>query len=381
VAGLALLAGIAAQDAATQTDWGAKVKAAIENPRYAVQRAASNEIARAGDAAVEAVRAYAQAHGADALPMLLVDAIAQARSGGAATTELLRGWASDRDFNWRAQALTGLALRESAEDADLFAAALRDPSHLFRVAGAKGLFGLAKDKSRGWDEARAVLADADPRARVMFALHLWDRRELSARAVLVEAAADDRAFLDDAFGRRFAVQAVRALASAAQTDFGWQATAALADNREAIARMAKWAEVPMPELRERDPATDLGGVEFRSCRHGDLFVCWTEDELVFDLDRGRRVALDEGAREKLAAVGAAAAKAHAQPRELFGRVVCDYVQVTLREPARVWKVAPKAVPEELRHVLEVLTDILRARGAEALVREVEARLPQFVDRG
>lgn len=377
--GAHLATAAAAQDVGG-TDWTAKVKSAIENPRYAVQRAASNEIGRGGDAAVPAVRAYADEHGKDALPMLLVDAIAQARAGSEATTALLRAWAVDRTFNWRAQALTGLALRESAADAELFHAALADASHLFRVAGAKGVYALSKRGEQGWDDARAVLDDPDPRARVMFALFLWERRELSARATLVRAVADDRAFLDDDWGRRYAVQAVRALAGPAQTDFGYKATESLAGNRDAIAKMAKWAEIEVPLLREREAIEDLGGVEFRSCRHGDLFVRWSADQVDFDLDRGRRAALDAQALASLTTALESAAKVHTSPREVLGKVVCDYVQITVRQPARVWKVAPGALSAELASVLDALRQVLRTNQAAALAQEIDARLPQFAER-
>lgn len=378
-----MAAGLGAQEAGTTVggaDWVAKVKVAVEGPRYALQRAASNEVARSGDAAVPALRAYAESHGKDRLPMLLVDAIAQARTGSEATTALLREWATDAAFNWRAQALTGLALRESAADAELFRSALGDPSHLYRVAGAKGAFALAKRGDRGWDEAKAVLADPDPRARVMFAMHLWERRELSARAVLLEAVADDRAFLDDDWGRRFAVQAWRALAAAAQTDFGYRPTASLAGNRDAIAKMAAWAELEMPTLRERGDEVDLGGIEFRSCRHGDLFVRWTADGFDFDLDRGRRVDLPVDDRAAFEAAVQEAARAHPEPRAVIGSVVCDYVQITLRAPAHVWKVAPGELPPALLDLVRALRQALHDHDAEAMAAEIDARLPQFVAR-
>lgn len=358
--------GAVAQESGGGTDWGAKVKAAIASPRYAVQRAASNEVARGGDAAVPAITAYIEAHGKDAVPMLLVDAIAQAKGGGEATAGLLRQWAIDLEFNWRAQALTGLALRASAADAELFAAALQDPSHLFRVAGAKGVHALATAGDGDWDAAKAVLADPDPRARVMFALYLWERRELSARVVLVQAVADDRAFLDDDWGRRHAVQALRALASAAQTDFGYKATQSLAGNRDAIAKMAAWAEIETPTLRERDAIADRGGIEFRSCRHGDLFVRWTEDEVFLDLDRGRRLPLTADVRKELDAAIEAAHTALTEPRQVFGSVVCDYVQITLRHPARLWKVAPGSLPPKLLALLATFD-----------IADFATRLPQF----
>ncbi|HLU39650.1 MAG TPA: hypothetical protein VK081_09700, partial [Planctomycetota bacterium] len=370
---------VRAQDGDAQNgevDWAAKVKAAIESPRYAIQRAASQQIARAGDPAVPAIRAYVAEHGKDRIPMLLADALASGEGDGEATRALLREWADDVEFFWRAQALTGLARRKSAADGERFAAALRDPSHLYRVAGAKGVHALATASGKPWDEARAVLADPDPRARVLFALHLWTTaREPAALPVLVAAIADDRAFLDDDWGRRYAVQAVAALAKVAGTDFGYRATEPLAANAEAIARFAAWAEVEVPPLRERDAVADLGGVEIRSCRHGDLFVRWTEGEVHFGLSREHRVTLGEDAWARIDA--RLDALGGGEARQVLGAVVCDFVQLTTREPVRLWKAAPGALPEPVCALLEVLAEEVAAAGKEDLAGALRTRLPQF----
>ncbi len=363
---------------AAGADWPAKVKVAIESPRYAVQRAASNDVARAGDAAVPAIRAYVESKGKDALPLLLVDAMAQSDAGGDAVRALLRGWATDREFFWRAQALTGLARRKSPLDAELFAQALQDPSHVFRVAGAKGVHALAGAAPKAWDAARAVLLDPDPRARVLFAMHLFAQtREPAALPALVAAIADDRAFLDDDWARRLAVQTVQTLARVAGTNFDYQGTRSLAGNREAIAKFAKWAELDPPELRERDDVQDLGGVEVRSCRHGDLFLRWTDTELHFDLDRGRKVVLPADAHAALMQALATALDTNSEARRVVGKVVCDYLQLTVRAPARLWKVAPDAVPAEVHRFLVATADALATAGHGGLASELRARLTQF----
>lgn len=362
-------------------DWPAKVKIAIESPRYAVQRAASNEVARAGDAAVPAIRAYAEAKGKDAIPLLLVDALAQTDADGEALRALLRGWASDPAFFWRAQALTGLARRKSADDDALFAQALHDPAHLFRVAGAKGVFARAVADGKAWDAARAILQDQDPRARVAFALHVWgETRDRAALPTLVAAIADDRAFLDDEWGRRLAVQSVGALARVAATNFGYQATQSLAGNSAAIDKFAKWAELDPPPRHERDEVIDHGGVEVRSCRHGDLFLRWTDAEVHFDLDRGRKVTLPVEVHRDLMRRLTAALATNDEARRVVGEVVCDYVQITVRQPARVWKVAPGALPVEVHGFLSALADAVAAAGHQGVADDLRLRLAQFAAR-
>ncbi len=370
-------ASLAAQD----VDWGAKVKNAVENPRYALRRAISNDIARAGDAAVPAIVAYAKAHGGARIPLLLVDAIARVDAGADATLALLRGWADDGRFYWRAQALGALARRALEADAGRFEAAREDPSHLFRVAGARGLHALARKAGAEWTAGREVLVDADPRARVLLALALWEAREPAALPALVAALADDRAFLDDAWGRRYALQVHQALRRAANTDFGYQPGATLADNAVAIAKVAAWAEVPVPPLLSDEGTGDRGGLEIRSCRHGDLFVRWTDHEVHFGLDRSLRVPLPAKARADLLEALAAVLGSSNTERETRGEVVCDYLQFQSRVPLRLWRMAPGAVTSALATWCERVATALETLDHPDAAAALRTRLPQFVGGG
>ena len=361
-----------------ENEWTAKVKNAVENPRYALRRAISDDIGRAGDAAVPAIVAYQVANGSDKIPMLLVDAIARADAGSASTFSLLRTWADDREFFWRAQALGGLAHRASPDDAERFRAAVDDPSHLFRVAGARGLHALAKASAKDWTQGREVLADPDPRARVLLALALWDVREPAALPPLVAALADDRAFLGDAWGRRYALQVHQALRRAANTDFGSQAGASLADNTAAIATVAAWAEVPMPPLLLDAGGGDRGGIEIRSCRHGDLFLRWTDDELHVGLDRSVRIPLAKAVSDDLrVSFDAVFAVAQAE-RQTLGQVVCDYLQFQSLAPVRLWRMAPASVPAAVAEYCQRLVAACDAEDHGTVAAALRARLPQFV---
>ena len=373
--------GVAAQEGKStpqDNEWTAKVKNAVENPRYALRRAISDDIARAGDAAVPAVLAYQVQKGRDKIPMLLVDAIARADAGGVQTLTLLRTWADDCEFFWRAQALGGLAHRASPADAERFRAAVGDPSHLFRVAGARGLHALAKAGGEDWTEGREILGDPDPRARVLLALALWEVREPAALRPLVAALADDRAFLGDAWGRRYALQVHQALRRAANSDFGYQPGASLADNAAAIAKVAAWAEVPLPPLLVDEGIGDRGGIEIRSCRHGDLFLRWTEDELHVGLDRSVRMKVAKSVidypRTSIAAV-----LADGQPeRQTLGVVVCDYLQYQNLDPVRLWRMAPGSVPAVLANFCQRLVAACDAEDHGAVAAALRTRLPQFV---
>ena len=64
-----------AQDPAT-ADWTKDVERAFTSPRYGLRLAAARKVAKAGDPAVPAVRAFAQQQGANAVPSALVDAYA-----------------------------------------------------------------------------------------------------------------------------------------------------------------------------------------------------------------------------------------------------------------------------------------------------------------
>lgn len=361
-----------------ENEWIAKVKNAVENPRYALRRAISAEIARAGDAAAPAVMLYQLRKGRDKIPMLLVDAIARADAGVVQTLSLLRTWADDREFFWRAQALGGLAHRARPDDAERFRAAVGDPSHLFRVAGARGLHALAKAGGEDWTEGREILADPDPRARVLLALALWDVREPAALPVLVAALADDRAFLGDAWGRRYALQVHQALRRAANSDFGYRPGASLADNTAAIAKVAAWAEVPMPPLLVDEGIGDRGGIEIRSCRHGDLFLRWTDAELHVGLDRSVRMPVAKSVidypRTSITPV-----LADGQPeRQTLGVVVCDYIQYQNLDPVRLWRMAPGSVPAVLANFCQRLVAACDAVDHGAVAAALRSRLPQFV---
>lgn len=145
----ALLLGLAAAAQDTRpADLRDEVQRANEHRRLQIRLAAAARLSQAGDAAVPAIHEYQQAKGGDAITLGLVEAMARSEPKGEATLGLLAGWAREPAFFWRAQALAGLAAARRDEYRALFTAALRDPAHLFRLHGARGLWLLRRPSDR-----------------------------------------------------------------------------------------------------------------------------------------------------------------------------------------------------------------------------------------
>ncbi|MBK8980163.1 MAG: hypothetical protein IPM29_30040 [Planctomycetes bacterium] len=382
--------GEAPQDPPQQDpDWATVVEQAVGHPRFAVRRAATGRLVAAGDAAIPALVAYQREHGRDAVPLELVDALGRATGGGPATVALLTDWAADPRFFWRSQALGGLARRAVGAAEPLFAAAVGDPSHLQRIEGVAGL--LALDPAASGDpaarpgrRAAAVLlaTHPDPRARLRVALLLLERGDPTGVPEVL-ATILDRAgavWLDDPFGAREAVFAVRELRRLGAGDFRG-ALAEPGDEREqGRAAVLGWAATqgvggaPAAAAAVAEPDW-VGGLEIRSCRLGDLFLRWTADGTVSEgLGAGWRGTLDRAVDpERFAALRESL---HAFPgTAVHGQVICDYLRVLdpLRgEPRAHHKCAPGAVPAELQRWLR---DLAGALGDHPL----RSRLPQFVE--
>ncbi|MCC6783519.1 MAG: hypothetical protein IT457_11820 [Planctomycetes bacterium] len=379
VAGIAAWFAVACAPLAAQ-DLDAAVKNAIEHPRFAMRRAAATRLAQAGDGAIPPLRAYLAERARNVLPLELVDALA--RGGGSEPTAvLLREWAGDREFFWRAQALGGLARRAHAEDRTRFREALADPSHLMRIEGARGLLAVAEsDADR--ERVAALLGDEDPRCRLRVALALFahgDARGVGEFVAAVEG--QDRVFLDDPFGAREAQELVRAL-----RELGHDARAAVGepgDARDAArAALRAWArekhgDVVFDDTAARDAADFVGGLEIRSCRNGDLFLRWTATgRIVVGLAPLHEVPIDAKdfavLQDTLRACAGVA---------VHGNVVCDFVRVratTADGVAIHHKAAPGSVPESLADWLKRTAADLERVGSATSSRLLADRLPQFL---
>lgn len=394
-AGSAPAASSAEQVEASAEDWAKDVERACTSPRYGLRLAASRKVAKGGAPAVEAVRAFAKANGGNAIPVALVESFADLGGNDTAVLSLLEGWARDRDFYWRAQAMRGLALRAGDDDAladrygPLFAKHVHDPAWLTRVFAR---FGAHRAWVRGVAEAALrnelgipdPYVEHDPRARTKLAALLVEPE------TLLEALGDERTFLGDPWGRRRANEAFQALKEWAGEDFGYRVDAPYADNRDAIAAFAKrvrerTGSEPAKVEHLADPATEFaGGIEVLSCARGDLFVRWTKDGVLhFGLGGEPVVRLPAKTWERLAAelAGIALQTQH-------GVVICDrlrFVATTapgdaaLRpDSAPQAAIAPGAMPGPLAVWLQQLAAAAEEAGGRESAAALRDRLQQFV---
>jgi hypothetical protein len=280
--------------------------------------------------------------------MQVVDALATADADGPALRTLLAQWADEPAFYWRSLALRGLVERRDESSHARFVRATEDPSHLMRIQGGRGLWSLGRDADR--ERVLALLEDPDPRVPVPIAAHLLEQGDERGVALLEQALTWRDEFLGDAWGLREAQAA-----------------------RKALAKAFPDRELPKlePAEAERGAGGWVGGLELRSCRHGDLFLRWTDaGQVAAGLRDGARVQLDaEDARLLLQGL----TRLPGKPIATHGNVVCDFLQAS--GPGIRQKAAPGALPTELTDWLAELADALWQ--APELQAALQQRLPQF----
>lgn len=365
------------------TEWEAHVEKACTAPRFMLRVAAARKVAGGGDAAVPAVRAWELQHARNRLPSLLVDAIADADRAvhGDAVLALLRDWADDGDFYWRSSAMRGLALRAPALDAERqrdlaarFANGHDDAAWLFRTHARFGSALLG-------DAAVLTLPEPDPRARVRFAALLLAAGIVPPLQPLLDALDDERSFLGDPWGKRLGVEANKALkewlgdAYPADAVAGDDRTAAIAAIRAAAAAKSG-QELVVPTPRRDPDVAFAGGIEVLSCKHGDHFVRWTADGVVFGgLEATPRVPIPDAAwRELEQQRGALTLDA------ALGEVICDSMRLFWTAPDVHAKVAPHSLPAAATNWLEHLARRVEEAGGSELGRDLRVALGQFAAR-
>lgn len=387
-----LLAGLltaAPQVQEANTDWTKEVEKACTSPRYGLRLAASKKVAQAGDAAVTAVRAFAQQKGKDALPVALVESYADLGGNGEAVLTLLTDWAKDRDFFWRAQALRGLALRSKEPTlaprfVPILAAHEQDPAWLVRVYARLGL-ALAPIGTADAVRAQAQVVripETDPRARTKLAAQRQAQGLPFSPVDLLDALGDERTFLGDPWGRRRAQEGIAALKAWLGNDCGYRVDAHWADNRAAIEQLtalaAQKSKLPLavPQRHAETDAAFAHGIEILSCKNGDLFVRWAADGRVLaGLDEDASVTLPETAWRTLSD---SAAALQVEPQS--GVVICDKLRISLRADRGQGVTAPGALAPALADWLKQLAAKIEEAGNPALASALSDRLQQFVAR-
>lgn len=371
-----LLALLPQQD--PPTNWAVEVERACTAQRYGMRLAAGKKIAAAGAAAVPALRAHERAVGRNQLPATLLEAIADATPCDPEVVALLREWATDRDFYWRATALRGLARRApklpepAGELRALFADHVADPAWLCRVYARLGLELLGAP-------AADQPAETDVRAVVKLAGLLLQAGRLPPLQPLLDALDDERTMLADPFGQRLAREAFDALKAWLGPDHPLASGEAFADRSQGVQAMleavrAKSGQTLQRPVPRRDPAVPFaGGFEILSCRNGDQFVRWTEaGELHVGLDGAVRVQIDAKTWQRLEAVRVALDWSGE-----LGAVVCDNLRVRWAGPEVHHKVAPGALPVPAVAWFDGLAEALAAAGRKELAAALRTGIGQF----
>jgi hypothetical protein len=375
--GSPLLALIPSLQDPADTDWGKEVERACTAQRYGLRLAAAKKVAGAGAAAVPAVKAYAEKKGKNELPATLVEAFAEQTTTDAAVHDLLLGWATDRDFYWRATALRGIAKRaplwpERREALQgLFTEHQADPAWLVRVHARLGSALLGEDV--------LAQAESDPRAVSKLTALLLQHGKLPPLQPLFDALVDDRTTLGDPWGQRRAKEAHQALKAWLGEAHPLPDGEAFADRPAAVAALLAAASRKSGQQLQTpaaltDPATAFtGGFEILSCRSGDQFVQWTDaGELRIGIDGATAVQVPA---ETWAALSKERAELALSGN--LGVVVCDSMRLQWGPPAVHVRVAPGALPEAPTKWFLRLAQTLAAADQPRLADALRTGLEQF----
>lgn len=367
-------------------EWAKHVKKACESRRFGIRLAAAKRVAGAGKDAVPAIKAYSEDKGRNAIPTSLVDAIADSPVTSTETEALLRAWAEDRDFYWRANAMRGLALRAptdaknkvaTAAAAQLFEKYRDDSAWLMRTHARFGLALLNLDGT-GRDVVLA-LPEADPRARVRLARLLLDAGRVPPLQPLIDALADERTFLGIPWGPRLGQESSKALNKWLGADFpklvGGDYEASIGKIL-AAAKKGSGQDLKLPAKKTDEDFGVVGGFEIASCKFGDQFVQWQPDgTLRFGIDGARTARLPAAQWQELS-----------QQRTVLGLeknagvVVCDKMQLVLEDPKTRVDIAPGSLPKPASEWLKRLAQRLEEANETELAAHLRRGLGQFEGR-
>ena len=378
------------QDPARE-DWSRHVNKACTSRRYGIRLAAARKVAAGGGAAVPAVEQYAAEAGLNALPVALVDAIADSGDAGATVSRLLWSWTMNPDFYWRSSAMRGLALRlptyrelEATGETPglpsdqveylMSVRAERDPAWLMRSHARFGLILGGKPVDEIY-----WLPERDPRARVRLATLLLGAGVTPPMQPMIDALANERTFLGTPWGANLATESSKALRRWLGDAFP---TFEAGDKQKAIAAILPVVEAQTQQvLLSPEPLTDLvvaatGGIEVLSCKFGDKFVQWTDDGAVyFGLDGAESVQLNDETWRQLSATNAAMTL-----KKSVGVVICDSLRVAQKASKTNAKIAPASMPAAVTDWLKQLIRALDVHGETERATELRRGLGQFEGR-
>ncbi len=375
--------------------WQKHVKNACEARRYGTRLAAARRVATAGAAAVPAIKAYSHKKGRNAVPISLVDLIANSKTTSPETVVLLQAWAEDLDFYWRSSALRGLALRAqdgskatagdnvaTAKQTLLFDKYRDDPAWKMRTNARLGL-AIINAEGTGADKVFA-LAEADPRARVRLTRLLLEQGRTPPLQPLIDALADQRTFLGIPWGARLGLESSKALNVWLGADFPELVGGDYGKSIAAILAAAKrksGQELTEPKAKVDQESVDqgsvvIGGFAIASCKYGDQFVQWQADgTLKFGIDGARTAKLPTGQWQELLQQRTVLAL-----EKNVGVVVCDKMQVVLVDPKTRIDVAPGSLPSAASEWLKRLALTLEEANETELSANLRRGFSQFEGR-
>jgi len=363
-------------------DWQKDVDNACRASRYGMRLSAGRKVAAGGDAAVPAIRAFAQQHGNDQIPMTLVELIAEDRGTGPQTLALLRDWSDRREFFWRGSAMRGLALRakhvgaeEQAELRTRFQRFHQDDAWLMRTHARLGSVLLG-------DRSALALPEPDPRARTRLHAQLLLQGVVPPLQPLLDALADERTCLGIPWGQNSANEAHKALKHWLGEAHPLAKGGEFADVATGIAALQKLCAeksgqtLTTPTVRRDEVPGLVGGLEFLSCKHGDLFVQWTDaGALWFGVDAGQNVQIPAARWQELSRERSALPLGGN-----LGVVICDSMRVKWTGPDVDARVAPSALPVPVVDWLKRLAAAIEEAGESRLAADLLEGLEQFAAR-
>ena len=234
--------------------------------------------------------------------------------------------------------------------------------------------------------AHPLLDDPDPRVRVRIAQALALAGDDKGFEALIAATAfRELTFLDDPWGAREMKRIAQTFGELAKDRFEWLGDEGLAE----LERMRAWAAehcgrpIELPAVQADRPAT--GGIEFRSCRYGDLFVRWHDGDtepLSFGLLGDSNTAVTAQGLDELLATLPTALGSHDGK---IGKIVCDYARLQCdgapdegERRRRHLQSAPAMLPATIAQWIESLAADLEATSPDSdYGAAIRRRLSQF----
>ncbi|MFT7486575.1 MAG: hypothetical protein ACI9F9_002430 [Candidatus Paceibacteria bacterium] len=315
-----------------------------QNGRVAVRPQAAKRLVKLGPPALVKIIEACGQDGAN-LPNLgpyLVEVLADFADPG--LRALLWERLADPDFPWRGPAARSLSHNMEAQELPDWLRYLSDPLGQVRLAAADSFGQLSAQEARsgGAHAAFVTRAQVDPDARVRRAICLqldaWG--DHGYLLWLVEDLKRSDAYFRLPLGEQARFASIRALRKIFGKDDGYRAEAAPTEPENALAIQKLQAavlartegEAPrLPELVLAGQSTpgDVLGLELRSCRVGEFFLRWNENDILYlGTGRARAIQLKAGAVARLQGELRTALQAIDETR-YWGAAGCDIEQLRL----------------------------------------------------